>query len=104
MESLGGNFGRKGERSEKGRERVKEEVKEKRGKEKRENGEEKKGNCKRGGKLKMKGEGYENELRTFFLSFFFFFCLSLFETTEMCLGCTKMEISTGKKIGKWAIF
>ena len=28
---------------------------------------------------------------------FFFFCLSLFETTEICLGCTKMEICTGKK-------
>ena len=25
------------------------------------------------------------------------FCLSLFETTEICLGCTKMKISTGKK-------
>ena len=30
---------------------------------------------------------------------FFFFCLSLFETTEICLGCTKMEISMGKKLG-----
>ena len=28
---------------------------------------------------------------------FFFFCLSLFETTEICLGSTKMEISTRKK-------
>ena len=23
---------------------------------------------------------------------FFFFCFSLFETTEVCLGCTKMEV------------
>ena len=28
---------------------------------------------------------------------FFFFCFSLFETTEICFGSTKMEISTGKK-------
>ena len=40
----------------------------------------------------MDGERYEKKQRTFF-----FFCLSLFETTEICLGCTKMEISTGKK-------
>ena len=38
---------------------------------------------------------YENEHRTFF--FFFFSCLSLFETTEICLGCTRKEISTGKR-------
>ena len=25
------------------------------------------------------------------------FCFSRFETTEICLGCTKMENSTGKK-------
>ena len=31
------------------------------------------------------------------LFFFFFFCFSLFETTEICFGSTKMEISTGKK-------
>ena len=32
----------------------------------------------------------ENEPRTFFF-FFFFFCLSLFETTEIGLGCTKNQ-------------
>ena len=37
----------------------------------------------------MEGGKYENEWRT---SFF-----SLFETNEICLGSTKMEISTGKK-------
>ena len=37
--------------------------------------------------------------RTFFLSFFFFFfCFSLFETTKICFGATKMDISTGKKV------
>ena len=68
-----------------------------------------------GVKLKMKGEkpgGRYYEQRTFFILsfypfflpfflffffFFFFFCLLLFETTELCLGCTKMEISTGEK-------
>ena len=34
----------------------------------------------------------------------FFFFWSHFETTEICLGCTKMEISVGKKIGKGEIF
>ena len=29
--------------------------------------------------------------------FFFFFFGHFFEATEICLGCTKMEISTGKK-------
>ena len=58
--------------------------KERQGK-KRENGEEKKGNCKSGGgKLKMEGERYESQF---------------VKTTEICLGCTKMEISTGKKLG-----
>ena len=37
--------------------------------------------------LKWKGERYENEQRTFF----FFFCLSLFETTEICLGVPKWK-------------
>ena len=36
-------------------------------------------------------------IRGLFFLFFFFFCFSLFETTEICLGCTKMEVSTGKK-------
>ena len=44
--------------------------------------------------VNLKEKRYENEQRTFF---FFFFCLSLFETTEICLGSTKLEISTGKK-------
>ena len=62
-------------------------------------------------KWKRKGMENENEQRTFSFFFFFvlfcfvlFFCLSLFETTEICLGCTKMEISAGKKIGKGEIF
>ena len=40
--------------------------------------------------LKLKFKRYENEQRTFF-----FFCLSLFETTKICLGCTKIEIFEG---------
>ena len=68
-----------------------------------ENGKEKNGNCKRGrGKLKMEWRkvwkwagDFFFLLLSFFLSFSFFF-LSLFETTEICLGCIKMEISTGK--------
>ena len=72
----------------------KEEERETRGKEKRENGEEKKRNCERERrKPKIIGERYENERRTFFPPF-----LSLFEITEICLGCTKMEISTGRKM------
>ena len=63
---------------------------------KRENGEEKKGNCKREEEnLKWKGKGMKMRRGPFF----FFFCLSLFETNEICMGCTKMEISTGKKLG-----
>ena len=82
---VGGKFGRKRERRKKGRGREKEEEMDKRSKEKKENGEEKKGNCKRGeGKLKMEGERYENVLVSFWI-------------TEICLGCTKMEISSGGK-------
>ena len=33
----------------------------------------------------------------FFFFFFFFFLFTLFETTEICLGSTKMEISNGEK-------
>ena len=51
----------------------------------------------------MEGKRYENEQRTF-LFFFFFFLLVTFETTEIYLGCTKMEISTGEKIGRREIF
>ena len=48
------------------------------------------------GKCKSEGENtkMENEQRIFFFFFFFF---SLLETTEICLGSTKMKIYTGKK-------
>ena len=46
--------------------------------------------------LKWKGNGMKMSKGPFF---FFFFCLSLFETTKTCLRCTKMEISTEKKSG-----
>ena len=60
---------------------------EKRGKEKRENGEEKKENQKReGGKLKWKEEN-EERAEGFPPPFF-----SLFKTTEICFGSTKMGI------------
>ena len=36
-------------------------------------------------------EKLKNEERTFFFSFFFF-CFSLFKTTKICLGSTKMKI------------
>ena len=58
-----------------------------------------------GGKLKTEGKRYENEQRTLFFSSFFF--LSLFETTENCLGLPKWAIFTReiifyarKKLGK----
>ena len=73
------------------------EEREKRGKEKMENGKEKNWNFKRGGWKPNNGRGkvwtWAEDL---FLLFFF---LSLFETTEICLGCTKMEIYMGKKSG-----
>ena len=47
--------------------------------------------------LRNLGERYEDEERTFFFNFFFLFCWSRFETTEICLGSTKMEIITGEK-------
>ena len=66
--------------------------------------EKKKENCKRErGKLKMEG----GKVRKWFFFFFFFFCFSLFKTTKICFGSTKMEIfyqekafHAGKKIGK----
>ena len=84
--NFGGNFGRKGERRKRGRERENDEEREKRGKEKRENGEEKKGNyCKRGGgKLKIykwKGKGMKmsrGPYRGPFLFFSSFFWLVTF--------------------------
>ena len=98
----------------------------KRGQEKREKGEnweEKKENCKREG-WKLKGEGvkvtkHRKKVEDLFFFFvvvffvvfvfvlFFFFCLSLFKTTKICFGSTKMEIFyweksflAGKKIRK----
>ena len=89
LRKFGGNFGRGKGGIKKGRGEKKRIWK--REARKMENGEEKKGNCKReGGKLNnWVRERYENEQRTFF-----FFCLSLFETTEICLvilGQEKIE-------------
>ena len=36
-------------------------------------------------------EGKVRKLTEDFFFVLFFFCFSLFETTEICLGCTKME-------------
>ena len=51
------------------------------------------------GRRKMKiGRGKCTKIsRGLLFFFFFFFCFSLCETSEICLGSTKMEISTGKK-------
>ena len=85
----------------------------KRGKEERENGAERKENRKKGKrkgrKLKMDGKKLQNEERTF--------CFSLFKTTDICFGSTKIGIfyreksfHAGKKIMKnyfcslWKIF
>ena len=49
------------------------------------------GKFERGGKLKMEGGKHENERRTLLslsLLLLLLFCLSLFETTEICLGST----------------
>ena len=46
--------------------------------------------------LKWKEKGMKMSRGPFF---YFYFSLSLFETTEICLECTKMEISLGKKLG-----
>ena len=74
-----------GEGGKQGRGGEKEEERETRGKEKRENGEEKKRNWERERrKPKMIGERYENERRTFPPPF-----LSVFEITEICLGCNQ---------------
>ena len=79
---------------------------EKRGKEERETERKRRKIWKGSEKLKMEGERYENEQRTSFLFVFvfclfclfvcLFFCLSLFETTEICLGSTKMDNFPGK--------
>ena len=60
---------------------------EKRGKENRENGTEKKENW------KWKEESYKKREKTFF----FFFCSSLFKTTEICFGSIKMGIFYSEK-------
>ena len=66
--------------------------------EKGENGEEKKKNCKReGGKLKMEGGKSWKMIRGpffffFFFLFLFFVCFSLWKTTKICFGATKMGI------------
>ena len=83
---FGGNFGR--EKGGKRKEEEKEEEREKKGTEKGKTGREIV-------KLKIwKGKGMKMSR-----GLFFFFCLSLFETSEICLECTKMEMSTGKKSG-----
>ena len=41
---------------------------------------------------KWKVEKLQNEERTFFFFFFFFFCFSLFKTTKISFGSTKMDI------------
>ena len=90
---FGGNFGRKGEMMEEEKKGKGEGKRGRKGTERQGNGE---GNDRKivVENLELKGERYENEQRIFFFFFFFFFCLffSLFETTKICLGCTKMEI------------
>ena len=50
------------------------------------------------GRRKMKiGRGKGMKISRGLLFFFFFFCFSLCDTSKICLGSTKMEISTGKK-------
>ena len=68
--------------------------------------EQKEGKSKEGGKLKMEG-GKSNKMRRGLFFFFFFFCFSLFKTTKICFGSTKMGIfyqektfHAGKKSGK----
>ena len=91
---FGGKFWKEGGKEEKGKGERKRGGKGEESQGKRENGAEKKENCKRGGgKLKMKRERYENELRTFF----FFFCFSLFETTEFVCGVIKWKFLPGEK-------
>ena len=64
--------------------------------------EKKRGKIVKGKKVKK----LQNEERTFFF-FFFFVCVSLFKTTKICFGSTKMEIfylekafHAGKESGK----
>ena len=76
-----------------------------------ENWEETKENCKmEGGKLEMEvGKEVRTFLDPFLFLFPFFFCLSLFKTTEICFGSTKMGIfyreksisRRGKNQEKW---
>ena len=117
LESLGGNFGRKGKGGKREGRGKKEEGREKRPKEKGKMEKKRRGILKEEEEnLKWKGKVWKWAEDLFFCCccfwvfffcfcfvflfwFFFFFCFSLFETTEICLGCTKMEISTGKKSG-----
>ena len=53
---------------------------------------------KRKGRASTKGfSGITGEVGRWRFWVFFFFFFSLSETNEICFGCTKMEISTGKK-------
>ena len=61
------------------------------------------------GKLKIEGRKV-TKWGDFFFFLFSFFCFSLFKTTEICFGSTKMEIfyqekafHTGKKSGKMTL-
>ena len=98
LESLGeileGEMRKKGREREKGKGERKEEEREKRGKEKKIKMErEKKGKLSKGRrKLKMEGKGMKMSSGPFSFFLSFFFCLSLFETTENCLGCIKIQI------------
>ena len=93
-----GKFRRKGEMRKKGRKREKGEGrgKKRRKRQARKKGkmERKKGKIVKGDEenLKWKAERVKMSRGPFS---FFFFCLSLFETTEICLGCTKMDIFWG---------
>ena len=60
--------------------------------------------------VKKEGERSMKMIRGPFLFFLFLFCFSLFGTTEICFGCTKMEnfyrekaYLTSKKSGKWTL-
>ena len=86
----GGKQGRGGEKERKGKREVRKKGKW-RGKE------EKLGKGRR--KPKMIGERYENERRTFPPPF-----LSVFEITEICLGCNQNGNFYREKNEKWEIF
>ena len=71
---------------------------EKRGMKKGENGEEKKENKKRGWKIENgRRKSYKMRRGPLFFFFFFLFFFSLFKTTEICFGSTKMGVFCWKK-------